>query len=139
MLSIVAIRRTTSNELACSIVVDGACRSGMVWTLARTDAVSLVSRIAYPFPSFLPNWQIPTYGTHHTKMMLLKFPTGVRVVVLTANFVSTDVEDKSQGVWYQEFPLRKAETCDFEVWYNMAYRTSKCYITRNISHHLGRI
>ncbi|CAN0050566.1 unnamed protein product, partial [Laminaria digitata] len=58
--------------------------------------------------------QIPTYGTHHTKMMLLKFPTGVRVVVLTANFVSTDVEDKSQGVWYQEFPLRKAETCDFE-------------------------
>lgn len=71
-----------------------------------------------PFPSLpllLLYEQLPTYGTHHTKMMLLKFPTGIRVVVLTANFVSTDVEDKSQGVWYQEFPLRKAETCEFEV------------------------
>ena len=48
-------------------------------------------------------------------MILLKFPTGVRVVILTANFVSTDVEHKSQGVWYQEFPLREADTCDFEV------------------------
>lgn len=48
-------------------------------------------------------------------MMILKFPLGVRVVVLTANFVSMDVEDKSQAVWYQEFPLRESETCDFEV------------------------
>lgn len=48
-------------------------------------------------------------------MMVLKFATGVRVVVLTANFVFTDVEGKSQGVWYQEFPLRQSATCDFEV------------------------
>ncbi|CAM9973276.1 unnamed protein product [Pylaiella littoralis] len=58
--------------------------------------------------------EIPRYGTHHTKMMILKFPLGVRVVVLTANFVSMDFEDKSQAVWYQEFPLRESETCDFE-------------------------
>ncbi|CAM9293640.1 unnamed protein product [Scytosiphon promiscuus] len=54
------------------------------------------------------------YGTQHAKMIILKFPAGVRVVVLTANFVSTDVRGKSQGVWYQEFPLRQAESCDFE-------------------------
>lgn len=59
--------------------------------------------------------QIPQYGTHHTKMVILKFQTGVRVVVLTANFLSIDVTDKSQAVWYQEFPLRESETCDFEV------------------------
>lgn len=59
--------------------------------------------------------QTAQYGTQHAKMMILKFSAGVRVVVLTANFVSMDVRGKSQGVWYQEFPLRRADTCDFEV------------------------
>ncbi|CAM9748232.1 unnamed protein product, partial [Hapterophycus canaliculatus] len=54
------------------------------------------------------------YGTQHAKMIILKFAAGVRVVVLTANFVLMDVRGKSQGVWYQEFPLRRADTCDFE-------------------------
>lgn len=59
--------------------------------------------------------QLPQYGTHHGKMVLLKFVTGVRVVILTANFIDQDVNGKSQGVWYQEFPLRPSETCEFEV------------------------
>lgn len=48
-------------------------------------------------------------------MIILKFQTGVRVVVLTANFVSVDVSDKSQAVWYQDFRRGKSDTCDFEV------------------------
>ncbi|CAM9694407.1 unnamed protein product [Ectocarpus sp. 13 AM-2016] len=47
-------------------------------------------------------------------MMILKFPTGVRVVVLTANFVVVDVTDKSQGVWYQDFPKRTSGSCAFQ-------------------------
>lgn len=51
-------------------------------------------------------------------MMVMKFRTGIRVVVLTANFVEMDVGEKSQGVWYQEFPLRpSSDTCDFEVFF----------------------
>lgn len=68
-----------------------------------------------PLSSSLVAYQLPQFGTHHAKMMVLKFPRGVRVVVLTANFVDQDVTGKSQGVWYQEFPLRQSPTCDFEV------------------------
>lgn len=48
-------------------------------------------------------------------MMVLKFALGVRVVITTANFIEQDVTSKTQGVWYQEFPLRESATCDFEV------------------------
>eukprot|EP00752_Nemacystus_decipiens_P007419 g6633.t1 len=58
--------------------------------------------------------EVPSYGTHHTKMIILKFPTGVRVIVLTANFLAVDVTDKSQAVWYQDFRRRESATCDFE-------------------------
>lgn len=49
-------------------------------------------------------------------------------MVLTANFVSVDVTDKSQAVWYQDFPRRKSETCDFEV----------CIILRTPEYMVGR-
>ena len=39
---------------------------------------------------------IPEYGTHHTKMMLLFYTTGMRVVVSTANLVPGDWELKTQ-------------------------------------------
>ncbi|CAM9909655.1 unnamed protein product [Ascophyllum nodosum] len=59
--------------------------------------------------------QVERYGVYHTKMIILKFQTGVRVVVLTANFIVMDLGGKSQGVWYQEFPLRPGSlSCEFE-------------------------
>lgn len=39
------------------------------------------------------------YGTHHTKMMLLLYNDGLRVVVHTANLVDGDWAQKTQGVW----------------------------------------
>lgn len=39
------------------------------------------------------------YGTHHTKMMLLLYDCGMRVVIHTANLVSNDWHQKTQGVW----------------------------------------
>lgn len=45
------------------------------------------------------------YGTHHTKMMFLKYKHGMRVVVTTANLIEEDWELKTQGVWISElFP-----------------------------------
>lgn len=39
------------------------------------------------------------YGTHHTKMMILQYETGLRIVIHTANMVSSDWTSKTQGFW----------------------------------------
>lgn len=39
------------------------------------------------------------YGTHHTKMMLLLYKAGLRVVIHTANMVSFDWAQKTQAIW----------------------------------------
>ncbi|XP_013392782.1 tyrosyl-DNA phosphodiesterase 1 [Lingula anatina] len=39
------------------------------------------------------------YGTHHTKMMLLLYDNGMRVVITTANNIHQDWYQKTQGVW----------------------------------------
>lgn len=39
------------------------------------------------------------FGTHHTKMMLLLYDDGLRVVIHTANLVDNDWDQKTQGVW----------------------------------------
>ncbi|KAL9236902.1 hypothetical protein vseg_011516 [Gypsophila vaccaria] len=47
-----------------------------------------------------------SYGTHHSKAMLLVYPRGVRVIVHTANLIHVDWNNKSQGVWMQDFPWK---------------------------------
>lgn len=43
------------------------------------------------------------YGTHHTKMSVLLYEGGgVRVVVMTANLVGSDWENRTQGVWVSD-------------------------------------
>lgn len=45
------------------------------------------------------------YGTHHSKMMLLLYEDGMRVVIHTANMVEQDWDQKTQGVWISsKFP-----------------------------------
>ncbi|KAK3595941.1 hypothetical protein CHS0354_032452 [Potamilus streckersoni] len=39
------------------------------------------------------------YGTHHTKMMLLQYDTGMRVVIHTSNLIKQDWHQKTQGIW----------------------------------------
>nr|CUU97415.1 hypothetical transcript [Hymenolepis microstoma] len=39
------------------------------------------------------------YGTHHTKMMLLKYDDGMRVVIHTANQIQSDWHLRTQGIW----------------------------------------
>ncbi|KDO33589.1 hypothetical protein SPRG_19221 [Saprolegnia parasitica CBS 223.65] len=77
---------------------------------AACAAYTNIQVVAPPLP-------IP-YGTHHTKMMVLFYATSVRVAIFTANFVASDWDAKTQGVWYQDFPLRSTtateSTTDFE-------------------------
>nr|CDS19050.1 tyrosyl DNA phosphodiesterase 1 [Echinococcus granulosus] len=39
------------------------------------------------------------YGTHHTKMMLLRYEDGLRVVIHTANQIQSDWFLRTQGIW----------------------------------------
>ncbi|GMH15800.1 hypothetical protein Nepgr_017641 [Nepenthes gracilis] len=58
-----------------------------------------------------------SYGTHHSKAMLLVYPQGVRIVVHTANLIYVDWNNKSQGLWMQDFPWKDqndSSTCEFE-------------------------
>eukprot|EP01040_Poterioochromonas_malhamensis_P008381 gene8381-9067_t len=57
------------------------------------------------------------FGTHHSKMMLLFFAQGIRVVVSTGNFIPEDFHFLTQGNFVQDFPLKTSASvnaCDFE-------------------------
>ncbi|KAK6932362.1 Tyrosyl-DNA phosphodiesterase I [Dillenia turbinata] len=61
-----------------------------------------------------------SYGTHHSKAMLLVYPKGVRVIIHTANLIYVDWNNKSQGLWMQDFPWKKDQSnpgkgCGFET------------------------
>ncbi|KFK25754.1 hypothetical protein AALP_AA8G155100 [Arabis alpina] len=60
-----------------------------------------------------------SFGTHHSKAIFLVYPRGVRVVVHTANLIHVDWNNKSQGLWMQDFPWKDDDkdppkVCGFE-------------------------
>ncbi|XP_061467908.1 tyrosyl-DNA phosphodiesterase 1 [Rhineura floridana] len=54
------------------------------------------------------------FGTHHTKMMLLYYEEGLRVVIHTSNLIDDDWYQKTQGIWlsplYPKLPPGAAES-----------------------------
>lgn len=48
--------------------------------------------------------------------MLLVYPRGVRIIVHTANLIYVDWNNKTQGVWMQDFPWKdqNSTSCGFE-------------------------
>lgn len=63
------------------------------------------------------------YGTHHTKMMLLLYEEGMRVVIHTANLIEQDWYQKTQGAWISPiFPKLESsskETLDSSTHFKM--------------------
>lgn len=57
---------------------------------------------------------VPPYGTHHTKAFFLQYKRGIRIIIHTANLLYCDVNNKSQSVFMQDFPLKSDESNDFE-------------------------
>ncbi|KAF5474729.1 hypothetical protein F2P56_006600 [Juglans regia] len=59
-----------------------------------------------------------SFGTHHSKAMILVYPKGVRIIVHTANLIYVDWNNKSQGLWMQDFPWKDQNSpskgCGFE-------------------------
>lgn len=61
---------------------------------------------------------VPPYGTHHTKAFFLQYKKGIRIIIHTANLMYCDVNNKSQSVFMQDFPLKElgdAVVSDFEA------------------------
>ncbi|XP_062189182.1 tyrosyl-DNA phosphodiesterase 1 isoform X2 [Phragmites australis] len=56
-----------------------------------------------------------SFGTHHSKAMLLVYPQGIRVVVHTANMIYVDWNNKSQGLWMQDFPWKDAKDINKKI------------------------
>eukprot|EP00891_Asterochloris_glomerata_P007719 jgi/Astpho2/7719/Aster-x1444 len=57
------------------------------------------------------------WGKHHSKFFLLQYETGLRFILLTANLHHPDCCNKSQGLHFQDFPQKDAESppsSDFE-------------------------
>lgn len=58
------------------------------------------------FEVFAP--EVKGRATHHSKFIIVAYATHVRVCIHTANYLSIDWADKTQGVWMQDFPLKAA-------------------------------
>ncbi|CAM0906128.1 unnamed protein product [Alopecurus aequalis] len=56
-----------------------------------------------------------SFGTHHSKAMLLVYAQGIRVVVHTANLIHVDWNNKSQGLWMQDFPWKDANDINTNI------------------------
>uniref|UniRef100_H3D2X3 Tyrosyl-DNA phosphodiesterase 1 n=2 Tax=Tetraodon nigroviridis TaxID=99883 RepID=H3D2X3_TETNG len=54
---------------------------------------------AFPHVQFCQAKLDIAFGTHHTKMMLLWYEEGFRVVILTSNLIRADWYQKTQGMW----------------------------------------
>ncbi|KAM9366218.1 tyrosyl-DNA phosphodiesterase 1 [Symphorus nematophorus] len=73
------------------LIVHGDKREAKAWLVQQ----------AQPFPHvrFCQAKLDIAFGTHHTKMMLLWYEEGFRVIILTSNMIRADWYQKTQGMW----------------------------------------
>ncbi|CAN9506864.1 unnamed protein product [Ophioblennius macclurei] len=79
----------------------------------KREAKARLLQQAQPFPH-VRLCQAPldiAFGTHHTKMMLLWYEEGFRVVILTSNLIRADWYQKTQGMWMSPLFPRLPEGC----------------------------
>uniref|UniRef100_A0A1A8S0F1 Tyrosyl-DNA phosphodiesterase 1 n=3 Tax=Nothobranchius rachovii TaxID=451742 RepID=A0A1A8S0F1_9TELE len=67
----------------------------------KREAKARLLQQAQPFPHvrFCQARLDIAFGTHHTKMMLLWYEEGFRVIILTSNLIRADWYQKTQGMW----------------------------------------
>lgn len=98
-------------SVPCTVVFYGYEESSfMGWkNMVGEEAIDLrCLRPSDPIGPTNPLGQIIHYGVHHTKLFLVGFSDGtLRVVVHTANLRYVDIHLKSQGLYIQDFPLKK--------------------------------
>ncbi|KAM7016010.1 tyrosyl-DNA phosphodiesterase 1 [Tautogolabrus adspersus] len=67
----------------------------------KREAKARLVQQAKPFPHvrFCQAKLDIAFGTHHTKMMLLWYEEGFRVIIMTSNLIRADWYQKTQGMW----------------------------------------
>ncbi|TMS13603.1 Tyrosyl-DNA phosphodiesterase 1 [Larimichthys crocea] len=67
----------------------------------KREAKARLVQQAQPFPHvrFCQAKLDIAFGTHHTKMMLLWYEEGFRVIIMTSNLIRADWYQKTQGLW----------------------------------------
>lgn len=83
-------------------------RVGAIRAVAAAAGLSNVVVHAPPLPV--------QFGTYHSKAFMIEYETGVRVVVHTANLIYVDCNNKSQGLWFQDFPRKVMVLVDVTCW-----------------------
>lgn len=81
----------------------------------KREAKARLVQAAQPFPHVkLCQAKLDiAFGTHHTKMMLLWYEEGFRVIILTSNMIRADWYQKTQGMWMSPlFPRLPKGSCD---------------------------
>jgi tyrosyl-DNA phosphodiesterase-1 len=79
------------------------CRVGAMKAVAASAGLANLVVHAPPLPV--------QFGTYHSKAFMIEYESGVRVVVHTANLIYVDCNNKSQGLWYQDFPRKVGLPC----------------------------
>jgi len=70
----------------------------------------------YPFIKLFGAQIFDMFGTHHTKMMILRYDNGLRVCIHSANLIERDWSQKTQGVWISPlFPPISANQTSADV------------------------
>ena len=88
------------------LVIHGEQRSSKSELEKECQAYSNIQLIQAPLPF--------PFGKHHSKMILLLYDTGMRVVIHTANLIPRDWELKTQGVWVSPVFPKGDKLSDFQ-------------------------
>jgi len=51
-----------------------------------------------------------TWGLHHSKLIILYYEEGVRIVISSANFIQGCLENKTNALWIQDFPRKTSRS-----------------------------
>ncbi|KAL3157421.1 hypothetical protein ABBQ32_011893 [Trebouxia sp. C0010 RCD-2024] len=73
-------------------------RIGAIKTAAASAGLANLVVHAPPLPI--------QFGTYHSKAFVVEYEAGLRVVVHTANLIYVDCNNKTQGLWFQDFPRK---------------------------------
>jgi tyrosyl-DNA phosphodiesterase-1 len=72
-----------------------------------SDAIKKHSNVKEHIPPLPAKFQI-----HHTKLFILRYrKRGLRVIIHSANLMYYQCNNKTQGLFYQDFPLKSNQSC----------------------------
>lgn len=66
------------------------------------------------------------YGTHHNKVIVVFYESGVRICITTANFTETDFLYKLQGIFTQDFPVKNLSSSKSSLFENDLIAHCEC-------------